>query len=79
MKKLILLLCIAFMFSSCATQMITKSPAEVNMMTTKQLERLFTLNIFKTTGWKPRLKRIADSTGAPDCRQRDNKNRQQAR
>ncbi len=29
---------IAFVFSSCATQMVTKSPAEVKMMTTKQFE-----------------------------------------
>ncbi|WFB61957.1 hypothetical protein PZ892_09715 [Sphingobacterium sp. WM] len=38
MKKLILFMCIALMFSSCATQMVTKSPAEVKMMTTKQFE-----------------------------------------
>ena len=38
MKKLILLICIAFAMSSCATQMVTKSPAEVKMMTTKQFE-----------------------------------------
>ncbi len=31
-------MCIALMFSSCATQMVTKSPAEVKMMTTKQFE-----------------------------------------
>lgn len=38
MKKIILSLCIALLFSSCATQMVTKSPAEVKMMTTKQYE-----------------------------------------
>ncbi|MFZ4862965.1 hypothetical protein ACL9RF_12365 [Sphingobacterium sp. Mn56C] len=38
MKKLILFMSIAFVFSSCATQMVTKSPAEVKMMTTKQFE-----------------------------------------
>lgn len=38
MKKLILFVSIAFVFSSCATQMVTKSPAEVKMMTTKQFE-----------------------------------------
>lgn len=31
-------MCIALMFSSCATQMIIKSPAEVKMMTTKQFD-----------------------------------------
>lgn len=38
MKKLILIICITFTMSSCATQMVTKSPAEVKMMTTKQFE-----------------------------------------
>ncbi|KGE16059.1 hypothetical protein [Sphingobacterium deserti] len=38
MQKLITLLCAIALLSSCATQMITKSPAEVKMMTTKQFE-----------------------------------------
>ena len=38
MKKIITLLCIAILFGSCATKMVTKSPAEVKMMTTKQFE-----------------------------------------
>lgn len=38
MKKVLLLLCNVVLLSSCATQMITKSPAEVRMMTTKQFE-----------------------------------------
>jgi len=31
-------MCVVVLLSSCATQMITKSPAEVKMMTTKQFE-----------------------------------------
>lgn len=38
MKKVLLLLCNVVLLSSCATQMITKSPVEVRMMTTKQFE-----------------------------------------
>ncbi|WP_139227466.1 hypothetical protein [Sphingobacterium wenxiniae] len=38
MKKIIALLCVIMLFSSCATQMVTRSPAEVKMMTTKQFE-----------------------------------------
>lgn len=38
MKKLYLLIITTILFSSCATQMITRSPAEVRMMTTKQFE-----------------------------------------
>ena len=38
MKKIITCLCAVALLSSCATQMITKSPAEVKMMTTKQFE-----------------------------------------
>ncbi len=38
MKKIITLICVVTLLSSCATQMITKSPAEVKMMTTKQFD-----------------------------------------
>lgn len=38
MKKTLFLLTVLSIFTSCATQMITKSPAEVKMMTTKQFE-----------------------------------------
>lgn len=38
MRKLITLFCLVGLFSSCATQMVTKSPAEVKMMTTKQFD-----------------------------------------
>jgi len=38
MKKTTVLLCFIALLSSCATQMVTKSPAEVKMMTTKQFE-----------------------------------------
>lgn len=38
MKKTIMILCTVFVFSGCATKMITKSPAEVKMMTTKQFD-----------------------------------------
>lgn len=36
--KRIFILFVIVLFSSCATQMVTKSPAEVKMMTTKQYE-----------------------------------------
>lgn len=38
MKKLLMLLCAVTVLSSCATRMVTKSPAEVKMMTTKQFD-----------------------------------------
>ena len=38
MKKVLLLLCTVVLLTSCATKMITKSPTEVKMMTTKQFE-----------------------------------------
>ncbi|MGK9127158.1 hypothetical protein M1D52_02380 [Olivibacter sp. SA151] len=38
MKKVLLLLCTVVLLTSCATRMITKSPTEVKMMTTKQFE-----------------------------------------
>lgn len=38
MKKIMTLVLAALLFGSCATQMVTKSPAEVKMMTTKQFE-----------------------------------------
>lgn len=38
MKRILFLLSIITFFGSCATQMVTKSPAEVKMMTTKQFE-----------------------------------------
>ncbi|MEN5053853.1 hypothetical protein [Sphingobacterium kitahiroshimense] len=38
MKKTIVLLCVIAFLSSCATQMVTKSPTEVKMMTTKHFE-----------------------------------------
>lgn len=38
MKKVFTLLCCVALLSSCATQMITKSPTEVKIMTTKQFE-----------------------------------------
>jgi len=38
MKKVVLLICVTLFLSSCATQMVTKSPAEVKIMTTKQFD-----------------------------------------
>ncbi|WP_134091070.1 hypothetical protein [Olivibacter sp. XZL3] len=38
MKRILLLVCNVVLFASCATKMVTKSPAEVKMMTTKQFE-----------------------------------------
>lgn len=38
MKRILYLLGVVLFFSSCATQMVTKSPTEVKMMTTKQFE-----------------------------------------
>lgn len=38
MKRILFLLSIITFFGSCATQMVSKSPAEVKMMTTKQFE-----------------------------------------
>lgn len=38
MKNLYLLIISTLLFTSCATQMVTRSPAEVRMMTTKQYE-----------------------------------------
>ena len=38
MIRIITLMCLTLMLGSCATQMVTKSPAEVKMMTTKQFE-----------------------------------------
>lgn len=38
MKKVLFLVCNAILLTSCATKMVTKSPAEVKMMTTKQFE-----------------------------------------
>ncbi|WFB65005.1 hypothetical protein PZ892_07265 [Sphingobacterium sp. WM] len=38
MKRILYLLGVVLLFSSCATQMVTKSPTEVKMMTTKQFE-----------------------------------------
>lgn len=47
MKKTTVLLCFIALLSSCATQMVTKSPAEVKMMTTRQFESNHDL-IFKS-------------------------------
>lgn len=38
MKRVITLLIVVAVLSSCATQMVTRTPAEVKMMTTKQFE-----------------------------------------
>ncbi|QNL48945.1 hypothetical protein H8S90_19635 [Olivibacter sp. SDN3] len=38
MKRILLLVCNVVLLTSCATKMVTKSPAEVKMMTTKQFE-----------------------------------------
>lgn len=38
MKRILFLFSVVLFTTSCATQMVTKSPAEVKMMTTKQFE-----------------------------------------
>ncbi|WP_164112235.1 MULTISPECIES: hypothetical protein [Sphingobacterium] len=38
MKRVITLLIAVALFSSCATQMVTRTPTEVKMMTTKQFD-----------------------------------------